>query len=179
MVAQGKYGEAIALFRQAIAEIQQAVGPDSAELIFPLQELGRALWRNGEKGEAQMTLAHVAHLTRKAFENPTLPKPATRTLFKVGCQDEWLLYQGDFETAAEGLRATIQFEESEKRHMEDPEDMPVWETLAEVEEALGHHDAARKAYLQAADQWEQRLSPGHPRALRCRECAAALQRSAA
>ena len=121
-----------------------------------------------------MTLARVAHLTRKAFENFSLPKPATETLFKVGCQDEWLLYQGDFETAAEGLRATIRFEESEKRHMEDPEDMPVWETLAEVEEALGHHDAAREAYLRAADQWEQRLSPAHPRALRCRDCATAL-----
>ena len=155
-VAQEKYAEAIALFRKAIDTNQQIVGPDRVELIPDVVQLARALWRNGEKAEAPTTRARAVTLERLgAVTDP------------IG-NDEWLLYQGDFAAAADGFRDRI------SRQIPDPEGMPIWEKLAEAEEALGNADAARYAYLQAAGQWEQRLSPGHPRANWCRNRAALL-----
>jgi tetratricopeptide (TPR) repeat protein len=155
-VAQEKYEEAIALFRKAIDTNQQIVGSDRVELVPDVFQLARALWRNGERAEAQTTMARAVTLERLG----AVPDP-------VG-NDEWLLYQGDFAAAASGFRARA------AREIPDPEGMPVWEKLAEAEEALGNIDAARDAYLQAAAQWEQRLSPGHPRANWCRARAALL-----
>ena len=169
-VAQEKYEEAIALFRKAIETNQKIVGTDSFELIPDVFQLARAIWRNGEKAEAQTTMARGVTLERLLSTNP---QHAQVNYQAVG-NDEWLLYQGDFEGAANGLRARIDREEREKREIPDPEGMPVWEKLAEAEEALGNSDAAREAYLRAAEQWEQRLSPGHPRASWCRTRAALL-----
>lgn len=180
--AQGKYAEAVPLFRKAVDEAQDAVGADGPELTPAVHELGRALWRSGEKGEAQTTLARAVRLSRKAFEDPTLERAALggespasgETEFKAGCHDEWLLYQGEWASAAEGLRAAAAFEQREQTVLPDPEEMPVWELLAETETSLGNRAAARDAYARAAEQWEQRLSAGHPRAAFCRQSAAAL-----
>ena len=181
-MAQEKYAEAISLFRKAIETKQQSVGADSYALIPDVNLLARALWRNGEKAEAQTTMARCVALQKLANRNPKLtrvtiggkasPPNEELTLEAVG-NDEWLLYQGDFEAAARGFRAKIEFEEREKQSL-DPESMPGWEKLAEAEEGLGNWDAARNAYVRAAEQWEQRLSPGHPRAQWCRNRAAEL-----
>jgi tetratricopeptide (TPR) repeat protein len=179
-VAQEKYAEAISLFRKAIETKQQCAGSDGYQLIPDVNLLARALWRNGEKGEAQTTMARCVALQNLANRNPNLNRVTIGgkgrapdeelTLQAVG-NDEWLLYQGDFEAAARGFRAKIEFEEREKQSL-DPESMPFWEKLAEAEEGLGNWDAARDAYVRAAEQWDQRLSPGHPRAQWCRTRAA-------
>src|SRR5260370_711082 len=179
-VAQEKYPEAISLFRKAIETKQQCAGSDSYALIPDVNLLARALWRNGEKAEAQTTMARCVALQNLANRNPKLnrvtiggkasPPNEELTLEAVG-NDEWLLYQGDFEAAARGFRAKIEFEEREKQSV-DAENMPGSEKLAEAEEGLGNWDAARDAYVRAAELWEQRLSPGHPRAQWCRNRAA-------
>lgn len=185
LMAQGKPGEAVPLYRRAIDELQQAIGPDGPELTPAVHELGRALWRSGDKGEAQTTLARAVKLMTKAFEDPALVRttlgsgktPAdelSKSVFKAGCEDEWLLYQGEFEAAAKGFSGVIEFEEREQQVIPDPEGMPAWELMAEAEAGLGRWDAAVEAYLRAAEQWEQRLCPGHPRAQQCRHAAATL-----
>ncbi len=181
-MAQEKYAEAISLFRKAIQTKQERAGTDGYELIPDFNLLARALWRNGEKAEAKTTMARCVALQKMATLNPQLnhvtiggnnqPPDQELTLEAVG-NDEWLLYQGDFEAAARGFRAKIEFEEREKQYL-DPEHMPGWEKLAESEEGLGNMDSAREAYARAAAQWEERLSPGHPRAQWCRTRAAEL-----
>ena len=69
-------------------------------------------------------------------------------IFEAGCHDE---------------RASLAFEEKESKKMFDPEQMPVWEILAEAEEALGNWDASQEAYLLAIAEWDKGLSPGHQR----------------
>ena len=150
-MAQGKYNEAIPIFRKSIDAIQKDYGSDSVYLVPSLHMLARSLWRNGEKAEAQSSLARCSKLTSLALSG------------KTGCDDEWLLYQGEFETAAEGFRAALAFEEKEGKTIFDLEGMPVWENLAEAEEALGNWDIAHEAYLLAIAEWDKRLSPGHPR----------------
>ena len=120
-MAQGKYNEAIPIFRKSIDAIQKDYGSDSVYLVPSLHMLARSLWRNGEKAEAQSSLARCSKLTSLALSG------------KTGCDDEWLLYQGEFETAAEGFRAALAFEEKEGKTIFDLEGMPVWENLAEAE----------------------------------------------
>ena len=181
-MAQEKYAEAVSLFRKAIETKQQSVGSDSYVLIPDVNLLARALWRNGEKPEAQTTMARCVALQNLANRNPKLNRvtiggevatPGQELALEAVGNDEWLLYQGDFEAAARGFRSKIAFEERVKQSL-DPENMPGYEKLAEAEEGLGNWDAARDAYVRAAEQWDQRLSPGHPRAQWCRNRAAEL-----
>lgn len=181
LMAKGKYNEAIPVFRKNLETIQMDTAIDSPHLIPTLHLLGRSLWRNGEKAEAQTTLARCSRLTVLAIKDPAFTTnldanlAAEGLVAKAGCEDEWLLYQGEFETAIKGLREALVFEEKDgKAMLFDPERMPAWEILAEAEEALGNWDAAREAYLQAAAEWDKRLSPGHPRSEWSRNRAAAL-----
>ena len=160
-MAQEKYREAIPIFRKSIEAIQEDYGSDSVRLVPSLHLLARSLWRNGDKAEAQTTLARCSRLTSLALADSNTD--SENLIFKAGCHDEWLLYQGEFETAAKGFRASLAFEEKEGRKKFDPEQMPVWEILAEAEEALGNWDAAQEAYLLAIAEWDKRLSPRHPR----------------
>jgi hypothetical protein len=145
-------------------------------------QLARALWRNGEKAEAQTTMARCVILQKLACANPSLGqvtfggesgKPSEDLKIEAIGNDEWLLYQSEFEAAARGFRAKIEFEERQKQSF-DPEEMPIWEKLAEAEEGLGNWEVAQRAYICAAEQWEQRLSAGHPRAEWCRKRSAEL-----
>ena len=160
-MAQGKYDEAIPIFRKSIETIQKDHGSDSVYLVPSLHLLARSLWRNGEKAEALTSLARCSNLTNLAFSDSNTH--SEDLIFKAGCNDEWLLYQGEFETAAKGFRASLAFEEKEGKAKFDPEQMPVWESLAETEEALGNWDVAHEAYLLAIAEWDKRLSTGHPR----------------
>lgn len=180
LMAKGKYNEAIPVFRKNLETIQMDTAIDSPHLIPSLHLLGRSLWRNGEKAEAQTTLARCSRLTVLALKDPAFSTnvgsnlAAEGLVVKAGCADEWLLYQGEFEAAIKGLRTALAFEEKDGKAMFDPEQMPAWEILAEAEEALGNWDVAREAYLQAAAEWDKRLSPGHPRSEWSRNRAAAL-----
>jgi tetratricopeptide (TPR) repeat protein len=180
LMAKGKYSEAIPVLRKSIEKIQMDNPNDSPHLVPSLHLLGRALWRNGEKAEAQTTLARCARLTIAALKDRTFANRFDANLvtggmfFKAGCQDELLLYQGEFEAASKGIREALAFEEKEGKAMFDPEQMPAWEILAESEEGLGNWDAAREAYLRAAAEWDKRLSPGHPRSEWSRNRAFAL-----
>jgi gamma-glutamyl:cysteine ligase YbdK (ATP-grasp superfamily) len=87
--------------------------------------------------------------------------------------DELALYQGDPARAAKGFAVKAEFEARTGERI-DPEWLPYTEKLAEAQEAAGDLRAAREAYEQAARDWEQRLSAGHPRAQWCRERAASL-----
>ena len=160
-MAQEKYAEAIPIFRKSIEAIQKDHGSDSVHLVPSLHLLARSLWRNGEKGEAQTSLARCSKLASMALGDSNTD--SENWIFEAGCHDEWLLYQGEFEMAAKGFRASLAYEEKEGRKKFDPEQMPVWEILAEAEEALGNWDAAQEAYLLATAEWDKRLSPGHPR----------------
>lgn len=181
LMAKGKYNEAIPVFRKNLETIQMDTAIDSPHLVPTLHLLGRSLWRNGEKAEAQTTLARCSRLTVLALKDPAFSTnldanlAAEGLVAKAGCEDEWLLYQGEFETAIKGLREALVFEEKDgKAMLFDPEQMPAWEILAEAEEALGNWSAAREAYLQAAAEWDKRLSAGHPRSQWSRNRAAAL-----
>ena len=136
--------------------------------------LGRALWRNGDIAEAQTTLARCVKLTAIAFENQNTRARTEALTFKAGCHDEWLLYQGDFETAAKGFENAMDFEEHDGKPMFDAEQLPAAENFAQALEAMGEFDEAREAYLEAAEAWDKRLSPHHPRSNFARNRAAVL-----
>lgn len=181
-MAQEKYDEAASLFRKAMETKQRGAGDDSPELIADVWQLARALWREGDKSGAQTAMARCVSLQKLAFANPAFEgttigpgAPNEDVELQPLGQDEWLLYQGEFEAAANGFRAKIGFEETAKEIVIDPEGMPHWEKLAEAEEGLGHMEAARDAYLRAAAQWDERLSAGHPRAEWCRARAESLR----
>jgi tetratricopeptide (TPR) repeat protein len=183
LAAQGKYGEAVPLYRQAVEELQKHLEADDPRLGTAVHELARMLWRAGEKGEAQTTMARAVKLYSKAFQNPnvtvTTEDAATGETARPGCHDEWLLYQGEFAEAASGLRAAEERQRTKAVFAMDPTQMPPAELLAEAEAGLGHHAAARDAYLRAAADWEQLLSPNHPWAQQCRQKAATLESSLA
>ena len=171
-MAQEKYDEAVSLYRKAIAVKEPVCGTDSGELIPDLHLLARALWREGDREAAQMTMARCVSQTERLLE-ASQTKPAEGLELKAGGTDEWRLYQGDCEAAVKGFRATLDYEQKNPR-IYDPEGMPVWEKLGEAEEALGHAAEAHYAYLRAAEEWEGQLTVGHPRARWCRERAKAL-----
>ncbi len=182
-VARRQYGEAAALFRKAIESKSASEDQHELELTVDMLMLARALARDGKLSDASMVMARCSAVEKRALANPALDK---RTLageavsiswdLQVLSEDEWLLYQGEFERAARGFRAKIDYEISVDAAA-DPEGMPYLEKLAEAEEGMGNRMAARACYLEAAAEWERRLSAGHPRAEWCRDRARMLEPS--
>lgn len=178
-VAWRAYGEAAVLFRKAVDSKSEA-GRHEIETVPDLLMLARALARDGKTADASMAMARCVAIEKRALANPALD---TRTLtgnavavdweLTVISEDEWLLYQGESEKAAAGFRAKADFER-ESAVAADPEGMPYLEKLAEALEAQGNRTAARACYLEAAVEWEKRLSSRHPRAEWCRERATTL-----
>ncbi|MEZ5354065.1 MAG: hypothetical protein R2762_15615 [Bryobacteraceae bacterium] len=178
-MARRQYSEAAVLFRKAL-EYKAASEEHELEQTTDMLMLARALARDGKLGDASMVMARCSAIEKRALANPALDK---RTLggetmrpewdLQVLSEDEWLLYQGEYERAARGFRAKIDYERSEGVAA-DPEGMPYLEKLAEAEQALGNRTAAWACYLEAAEEWERRLTKGHPRAAWCRERALEL-----
>jgi tetratricopeptide (TPR) repeat protein len=172
LMAKGEYAEAAVLLRRSLAELEQSTEP-CGEWIPVLQLLARCLWRSGDAGGAQVTIGRCRQLAGELLAPPE-EMVKEGAMVRHGCDDEQALYRGDFTEQVSLLRDVLAEEAKGQPPAYDPEEMPHWEVLAEMEERLGDREAAREAYAQAVAGWEKVLSPGHPRAGWAREQARRL-----
>ncbi|MBM3761676.1 MAG: tetratricopeptide repeat protein [Acidobacteria bacterium] len=170
LIARQEYGEAAALLRRSLAELEGVLGTTDVNLVPILHLLGRCLWRTGDVGGAQLTLQRAGNLTTQGLADEIKPESE----FRPSTQNEQDFYQGDVAGAALAMKIQLEFEAAHSPSP-DPDDQPGWETLGEIEEAAGNVAAARDAYEKALEAWKSKLAPTHPRTNWARERLAALE----
>jgi tetratricopeptide (TPR) repeat protein len=157
--AQGRYGVAEGLYRQAYDTRRKTIGIEDASTLTSMSDLATLLSCQGKYGEAEEIHRESLKLTRKVLgdEHP-------ETLVSINNLATLLSDQGKYEEAEEMHRETLQLMRKVLGD-EDPETLTSMNNLAYTLYCQGKYEEAGEIYREGLQLRRKILGDEHPKTL--------------